>query len=116
MSHDEFDRGVIRKRGQEFMKLGFYTTGHDRIGPERYMKKFIESTVTTLAPGHANALKLMCDTLNIPFAQFWIESNGILVAAGCPYHVKEEACKNYRDMSSQISLMIGQDRWTGVLE
>ena len=93
---------------QEFMKLGFYTTGHDRVGPERYMKKFIESTVTTLAPGHANALKLMCDTLNIPFAQFWIESNGILVAAGCPYHVKEEACKNYRDMSSQISLMIGQ--------
>jgi len=93
---------------QEIMKLGFHTTGHDRVGPERYMRKFIESTVETLAPGHANALKLMCETLNVPFAQFWIESNGILVTSGCPHYVKETECQSYRDMSSQISLMIGQ--------
>ena len=92
----------------EFMKLGLFTTGHDRVGPERYMRKFIESTVETLAPGHANALELMCETLNVPFAQFWIESNGLIVTAGCPYFVKEKECRSYRDMSSQISLMIGQ--------
>ena len=92
----------------EFMKLGLFTTGHDRVGPERYMRKFIESTVETLAPGHANALELMCETLNVPFAQFWIESNGLIVTAGCPYFVKEKECQSYRDMSSQISLMIGQ--------
>ena len=92
----------------EFMKLGLFTTGHDRVGPERYMRKFIESTVETLAPGHANALGLMCETLNVPFAQFWIESNGLIVTAGCPYFVKEKECQSYRDMSSQISLMVGQ--------
>ena len=92
----------------EFMKLGLFTTGHDRVGPERYMRKFIESTVETLAPGHANALELMCETLNVPFAQFWIESNGLIVTAGCPYFVKEKECQSYRDMSSQISLMIDQ--------
>lgn len=92
----------------EFMKLGLFTTGHDRVGPERYMRKFIESTVETLAPGHANALELMCETLDVPFAQFWIESNGLIVTAGCPYFVKEKECQSYRDMSSQISLMIGQ--------
>jgi hypothetical protein len=31
----------------EFMKLRLFTTGHDRVGPERYMRKFIESTVET---------------------------------------------------------------------
>ena len=96
---------------QEFLKLGLYTTGHDRIGPERYMKKFVEATSEILDPGHSIALKLMCDTLHIPMVQFWIECNGILVTAGCPYYLKTDEFKDigaYRDMSSQISLMKGQ--------
>ena len=64
---------LYQESQDEFMKLGLFTTGHDRVGPERYMRKFIESTVETLAPGHANALGLMCETLNVPFAQFWID-------------------------------------------
>jgi len=93
---------------QEFIKLDFYTTGHELIGPERYMKKFVEKISSTLAPGHMNALKLMCDTLDLPMAQFWIESNNFLVTAGCPFYIKSDEFKNYRDMSSQLSLSVGQ--------
>ena len=101
----------------EFMKLGLFTTGHDRVGPERYMRKFIESTVETLAPGHANALGLMCETLNVPFAQFWIESNGLIVTAGCPYFGEG---KRVSELPGHVVANIAdgwpRTGWTGALE
>jgi hypothetical protein len=99
-----FDTCVGALRGN-----GLYTAGTDRLGTEDTMRAALGSKLSRVGEGNDVALENMCHALGFPLAQCWIPNDdGLLIAAGAPYCVKDAMAFPFRQISSQISLLGGQ--------
>jgi hypothetical protein len=97
----EFMCGVFRRNG-------FHTTGLDRLGTELTMKNMLRDVLPSVCDSNNIALQHMCRALGFPFAQCWLQKDGLLISAGAPYCVNDAMALPYRQISTQISLHCGQ--------
>jgi|AntAceMinimDraft_1070359.scaffolds.fasta_scaffold93156_1 hypothetical protein len=97
----EFLVGVLRRNG-------FYTTGLDRLGTEPTMRHMLRDVLPSVCDSNSIALQHMCHALGFPFAQCWLQKNGLLIAAGAPYCVNDAMALPYRQISTQVALHCGQ--------
>ena len=106
LDHQTTDLGSVFKCISSCLaRHGFFTLGHDQIGPERVMRAALESTLARVCDSNAVALQHMCHTLGFPFAQCWIPcENGNLITAGAPHCVNDTMALPYRQVSEQVAL------------